>query len=418
MKKIFFILAAILLMGCDSEVTDSGTTPNVTIQPNSLDSDVVMEEVDANLVESIWKFTDLTQELINTEENEVYSPLSLYMALSMLLPATSEATHQELLEGLSISSRKEYEDMVQPLLEKNNILDDEEDYASLLTNSIWLQNDRDDYDEAILEELLIQYQAMHNFVDFKNTEATKESIEEFIDEQTNGFIKDLDLNLEPETVVLLLNTLYFKDQWLEQFYEGETLEFTNKNGESFEIGAVTGTLKSPRYFKDDVLEMVIAPFENGNQMLFIKPEDIEEFFGENKLDLVHSIIEDLDYAKSTNVYLTMPEVDISSSFDELNHFLSPLGFEELMSDNPQLSYIEGEDTGMAISDIIQQARIAVDREGVEAAAYTAIAIEETSAPIIDTEIEMDLDQPYIMVVLSPEDIPMFISAVNDPSDTE
>jgi Serine protease inhibitor len=111
----------------------------------------------------------------------------------------------------------------------------------------------------------------------------------------------------------------------------------------------------------------------------------------------------------------MPEVDISSNFKELNKFLASLGFTELMSDAPYLSYIEGEETGMVINDIIQQARITVDREGAEAAAYTSIGVEETSIPIIEEEIEMILDQPYVMVVLSPEYIPMFVSTVNNPA---
>lgn len=412
MKKVFLILFLLILAGCDSSTPVS---PNITIQPDNLDRDTLMEETDPELVDSLWEFTSLTQELLESEDNEVYSPLSLYLALSMLLPATSETTHDELLEGLSISSTENFEENIQPLLKKNNILDDEEDYASLLTNSIWLQNDRDDYDEEILEALENRYQAMHQFTDFKNEEATKEMIEAFIDEQTNGFIQELDLNIDSSTTLLLLNTLYFKDQWQEQFKQETEFEFRTKDDKTIEVKGVMKKFENPKYYVEDDLEMVMIPFRNGNQMLFIEPEEIARFFEQDKISDIHSLLENLEYSENTSVNLTMPEVDISSNFKELNKFLSSLGFTELMSDAPYLSYIEGEETGMIINDIVQQARITVDREGAEAAAYTSIGVEETSIPIIEEEIEMILDQPYVMVVLSPEYIPMFVSMVNNPA---
>jgi len=412
MKKVFLILFLLILAGCDSSTPVS---PNITIQPDNLDRDTLMEETDPELVDSLWEFTSLTQELLESEDNEVYSPLSLYLALSMLLPATSETTHDELLEGLSISSTENFEENIQPLLKKNNILDDEEDYASLLTNSIWLQNDRDDYDEEILEVLENRYQAMHQFTDFKNEEKTKELIEAFIDAQTNGFIQELDLNIDSSTTLLLLNTLYFKDQWQEQFKQETEFEFTTKDDKTIEVKGVMKKFENPKYYVEDDLEMVMIPFRNGNQMLFIKPEDIARFFEQDKISDIHSLLENLEYSENTSVNLTMPEVDISSNFKELNKFLASLSFTELMSDAPYLSYIEGEETGMIINDIVQQARITVDREGAEAAAYTSIGVEETSIPIIEEEIEMTLDQPYVMVVLSPEYIPMFVSTVNNPA---
>ena len=412
MKKVFLILFLLILAGCDSSTPVS---PNITIQPDNLDRDTLMEETDPELVDSLWEFTSLTQELLESEDNEVYSPLSLYLALSMLLPATSETTHDELLEGLSISSTENFEENIQPLLKKNNILDDEEDYANLLTNSIWLQNDRDDYDEEILEVLENRYQAMHQFTDFKNEEKTKELIEAFIDEQTNGFIQELDLHIDSSTTLLLLNTLYFKDQWQEQFKQETEFEFTTKDDKTIEVKGVMKKFENPKYYVEDDLEMVMIPFRNGNQMLFIKPEDIARFFEQDKISDIHSLLENLEYSENTSVTLTMPEVDISSNFKELNKFLASLSFTELMSDAPYLSYIEGEETGMIINDIVQQARITVDREGAEAAAYTSIGVEETSIPIIEEEIEMILDQPYVMVVLSPEYIPMFVSTVNNPA---
>lgn len=412
MKKVFLILFLLILAGCDSSTPVS---PNITIQPDNLDRDTLMEETDPELVDSLWEFTSLTQELLESEDNEVYSPLSLYLALSMLLPATSETTHDELLEGLSISSTENFEENIQPLLKKNNILDDEEDYANLLTNSIWLQNDRDDYDEEILEVLENRYQAMHQFTDFKNEEKTKELIEAFIDAQTNGFIQELDLNIDSSTTLLLLNTLYFKDQWQEQFKQETEFEFTTKDDKTIEVKGVMKKFENPKYYVEDDLEMIMIPFRNGNQMLFIKPVYIEYFFEQDKISDIHSLLENLEYSENTSVNLTMPEVDISSNFKELNKFLASLGFTELMSDAPYLSYIEGEETGMIINDIVQQARITVDREGAEAAAYTSIGVEETSIPIIEEEIEMTLDQPYVMVVLSPEYIPMFVSTVNNPA---
>src|SRR5690625_6729103 len=79
MKKVFLILFLLILAGCDSSTPVS---PNITIQPDNLDRDTLMEETDPELVDSLWEFTSLTQELLESEDNEVYSPLSLYLARS------------------------------------------------------------------------------------------------------------------------------------------------------------------------------------------------------------------------------------------------------------------------------------------------------------------------------------------------
>lgn len=97
-------------------------------------------------------------------------------------------------------------------------------------------------------------------VNFGETEKTAGKINQWVEGQTNGKIKDLispDL-LNELTRVVLVNALYFKGQWLHPFKEGETklLDFHKTNTETVQVDTMqtTGFL---RIAEDDELGKII-----------------------------------------------------------------------------------------------------------------------------------------------------------------
>lgn len=372
----------------------------------------MIDKNNKELVSSVWSFTQLTQSLINTNDNMVYSPFSLYLALSLLLPASFGESYTELLNGLSLKSKEAFEINSQVLLAEFQTLD--EQYASLLTNSIWLQDHELSYDKDILKDLQIKYQASTHYVDFTQTIATQEKMSAFINQQTNGFISDLDISFGSDTLLVLLNTLYFKAHWQVGFYsEDSPLNFLTYSGKSVSINTVYATVENPVYYRDDNVEILALPLENKNKMLFIKPKDLKKFFKKVKLVELKDKLKNLT---NTKVRLHMPEVDISSHHIQLNQYLSSLGFQNVMSSHPQLSFNSNRADNMMINDIVQQVRLAVDRSGVEAAAYTAIGIRMLSDTTSKNLIDMSLNRPYLMLLLSADDLPLFMATVMNPID--
>ncbi|NLC42235.1 MAG: serpin family protein, partial [Erysipelothrix sp.] len=70
-------------------------------------------------------------------------------------------------------------------------------------------------------------------------------------------------------------------------------------------------------------------------------------------------------------------------------------------------------TSVLITTIKQQARIAVDENGVEAAAYTQVSFTDTAAPDYE-HVSITFDKPFLVLITSPQNIPLFISTVADP----
>ncbi len=171
------------------------------------------------------------------------------------------------------------------------------------------------------------------------------------------------------------------------------------------------------YFEDEQAQLFYYSLKNTGGVLFIKPtQDLNSYFDEVNLVDVYSKLETMFENNYYDVTFEMPYTDISSRFEKINDFLKPLGFEEILSTtNPQFSYLEN-GTPQFVSDIIQQARMVVDNKGVEAAAFTQVDVETTSAPPMENEkVDFILDKPYLMIVLDAYQNPLFISSVLNPN---
>jgi serpin B len=66
--------------------------------------------------------------------------------------------------------------------------------------------------------------------------------------------------------------------------------------------------------------------------------------------------------------------------------------------------------GICIDKAIHNARVKIDEEGIEAAAFTAMMA--AGAALIEEEADFTLDRPFVFAVRSVEGVPMFTGVVN------
>ncbi len=72
------------------------------------------------------------------------------------------------------------------------------------------------------------------------------------------------------------------------------------------------------------------------------------------------------------------------------------------------------DMQLAIAAVVHEAFIAVDEQGTEAAAATAVVMREVSARMID--VELTVDRPFLFVLHdTATGTPLFIGRVSDPT---
>jgi serpin B len=69
---------------------------------------------------------------------------------------------------------------------------------------------------------------------------------------------------------------------------------------------------------------------------------------------------------------------------------------------------------LCVSTVVHEAFIAVDEEGTEAAAATAVVVRTVSAPMLEHEVVVD--RPFLFVVHDVAHLtPLFVGRVTDPT---
>ena len=109
------------------------------------------------------------------------------------------------------------------------------------------------------------------------------------------------------------------------------------------------------------------------------------------------------------IRLSVPKYDISGATNLIetlqnlgirNAFMPGADFSSLLKDSAYINYAN------------HAARVKVDEEGVEGAAYTFM-VESKGLPV-DKEITFTLDRPFLFCVQSQDGLPLFIGVVEKP----
>lgn len=116
--------------------------------------------------------------------------------------------------------------------------------------------------------------------------------------------------------------------------------------------------------------------------------------------------------KYLTVNLSVPKFDVASSAD-LKESLHALGvadvFDMNLSDFTPLT----EDSKIYLSEVEHSARVAIDEEGVTAAAYTAEIGDGADMPP-EEEMDFVIDRPYLFAITNRNNLPLFVGIVKNP----
>jgi serpin B len=90
----------------------------------------------------------------------------------------------------------------------------------------------------------------------------------------------------------------------------------------------------------------------------------------------------------------MPKFEFESEFSLVDTLIE-MGMPTAFSGAADFSGMTG-NPELAISDVLHKAFVSVDEAGTEAAAATAVIMEETAMP--DQPVELTLDRPFIFLI--------------------
>ena len=101
---------------------------------------------------------------------------------------------------------------------------DKGDCVSVLANSMWIDERYENkFNEKTLNILKNNYFASVYNGDFDNAQFTR-AIRDWINEQTKGMLKEQagELEIDPQTAMMLVSTLYYKAYWQDKFSKDNT----------------------------------------------------------------------------------------------------------------------------------------------------------------------------------------------------
>lgn len=364
--------------------------------------------------------TDLYQALASGDENLVFSPASIYLALAMTYAGAEGVTADEMARVLHIDLDAETFHRAMNTLDReleSRSFEEGDDRVQLsIANSIWAQQDTT-FEQPFLDTLAVYYGAGVRLVDYKTAaEKARRAINAWVADETNDKITELipEGMLDELTRLVLVNAIYLDATWAQPFDADETYDgsFTLEGGRTVQVPMMHQTGRFA-YASGDGWQAVQLPY-SGNKlaMLLIVPDDGR--FAQVEADLSGTFVADaVAGLGTTDVALTMPKYELRTQAG-LNGVLTGLGMATAFDpDRADFSGMTSEER-LFISGVVHEAYIAVDEEGTEAAAATGVVMGVTSAPLV--EVQLTIDRPFIFALRDTETgAILFFGRVMDPS---
>ena len=355
----------------------------------------------------VLTFADRTAEAIFTNsENRVYSPISLYAALAMLTEVTDGDTRQQVMDLLAADDAETLRQQIKDLW--IGVYTDDDQSVCRLANGAFLRENADVKQEAV-DALVDWYYASTYRVPMGTEEADK-AIAGWLNQNTGGLLSEETGNIRTDgnDLLRLYNTIYYKSGWQDAFKSSQTKQdtFTAADGAAQTVDFMHRT-ESGGYRKGD--GYTAAPRSlNYGRMVFVLPD--EGVTPESLLQR-QGFLAGLtgDYSAAELVW-SVPKFDVKSS-TELNGVLQALGVTDAF-DMAEADFTPLTDNGAFLSSAMQAARVKIDEEGVEAAAYTEIVCADSAMMEVPPTVEMDLDRPFLFVIFDNSNVPLFVGTVN------
>ena len=315
-------------------------------------------------------------------ENIVVSPYSAGVALSMVA------------EGAEGQTRVEFDNALNGCLFKAEDLGSNDTVVVKSANSVWVTDDfslRNRY-VSLLEKDFDAFITTLNFSD----PATVKAINNWCAENTNGKISEIIDKINPGTVMMLINALYFNAPWEEAFLERNTKEGV--------FHGYAGDVKVPMMAKTERLnyaeyqgcQMVELPYQGGRYSMYVVLP-AEGMGVDQMIPYINETLYDqaMGMMAPVKVKLTMPKFKLETSL-VLNKSLQEMGIRTAFTSAADFKGI-AEMGSLTLDQVKQKCYIEVTEKGTEAAAVTSVGVRLTSARP-ETMVTMNVDRPYLFFI--------------------
>ena len=430
MRKVLFLLVLILLffglVGCKN--SSEKYQYKAAFEKVSYKYEDIKEEEYLNFFNKVSVFSSRITELIyenNDQKNFVISPISIYMALAMAVESSDGTTQKEILEalGLSYEEVSKYTKILYSLCNKEytteNFLGKEKVVAeSILTNSIWIDNDVELIKNG-MEKLAENYNTDSYRVPFKDSISKANKA---INDKTKGLIDSLP-NLDEETLMVLLNTFYFKEIWNDDGDElkltSQKYDFTSSSDVVKKVFLLMGKYVNGKAYEDEKYTHFFTTTEHNYKISFIVPKenyDVKDIFLEENLVKIINMkdYKQVDEEKKEQNFTRCFFPEYEAEFDgDIKNELEKMGISRLFTPDCTFGNITNE--WIYCNRIIHKTKLKVDRTGILGASITALEMPGAADPGEYKKVYHDyiVDRSFGFLITNPNGVVIFSGVIND-----
>ncbi|MBS4060506.1 MAG: serpin family protein [Bacteroidetes bacterium] len=408
MKSLkFFSLALLLSIGF---VSCKKSEPAAQQDPKA----ITLSQKDKEVIASSNDFgISLFAKTAQTETgNLMLSPLSASAALTMLLNGCNNETYDQLKTMLGYAPNLTIGEINQSYRSLiSQLLDADEKVQLSIANAIFYRLGFQ-VKPAFLNTMATDFESQVGGLDFSAPSALT-TINQWASDNTNGKIPKVIDEISPQTVMFLMNALYFKGEWTQQFDAANTSlrPFNLEDGSTIQVPTMNeekvGALK---YNGSDytALEMPYGR-KNFSMVLIVPNNNLSDFYQSFDINTWNEITSTFDQMNSWNeTMVQLPKFKFDYE-KKLNDQLIEMGMVDAFS--PMAADLSGiSDADIFVSFVKQNTFVEVNEEGTEAAAVTTIGIELTSVGPYFV-----VDKPFIFAIRErTTNTLLFIGGVTNP----
>lgn len=345
-------------------------------------------------------------------KNVFVSPFSIATALTMVYTGAAGETKQAMAEALSLGPES-VEKIGRAHSEMRKKIERQDSKIELsIANSLWARSGVR-FKSEFLDRNREFFGAEISTLDFADPGAAA-VINRWVDSSTKGKIDKIVEQIDSQTVMYLINAIYFKGRWKTEFDKAATGQGTFRllDGSRKPVMLMTQSGNYP-YLRGEGFQAVGLPYGDGSVGMYIFLPDESAPLGVFLKGLAGKNWDDwMSRFRPADGDIRLPRFKLDYE-KELNQPLRQMGME--VAFDPGRANFEGmrAERDLFIQNVKHKAVVEVNEEGTEAAASTSVAIGITSVRV--DKFTMIVDRPFLVAIRdNSTGSLLFLGAVYDP----
>lgn len=373
---------------------------NSTLSQSPIVTPHVPNEVNPKLIAAYTKFSFKLFSQIQKkqpDENIFISPASIAIALAITYNGASGKTQEAIAQTLELQGIA-----IQELNQANAALKDtltnaDSQVELSIANSFW-GKDNQPFKPEFIQKIQKFYGVELKNADFTDAR-TISSINGWVKQSTNGNIDKIVDGIEPDTVFMLFNAIYFFGNWTYPFPKQATQErlFTLLDGTQKAHPLMFRQLYQAKYYENETFQAVSLPYGEKRLSLYVflprKGINLRKFYETLNAETwevwINNINAEQNYEEQIPLLIGLPRWQLEYEID-LEDVLKNMGMEIAFRKDADFSAMTN--PPLWISFIKHKTFVEVNEEGTKASAVTTVGSTRGGA------VTMIVDRPFFCAI--------------------